>query len=966
MDEGIARTLHVLNERFELSGYAGLEKSKALIDVRYIGKGILKMMQSLGVADNAPDAANQLWDPLLNICTFLAMKVHELDPTVIDEDVLVYLLQILKGQRSEDDRIRELIGALAKYGYSKKFRAKDMKFFDTLLMFIGSMDYFSSQHREVNRLLLFLEELLLQFRSLSPSVSMLTFDANYLSRARRYGFSPYTMRYALRNLSSSQWEVMRFVLALEPWLKDYGKSTWELENIARSYLGLRRLRERVPVRNTAEADLGLRFHKCIDQIMPMHFHSLKMKDSFINSLAKCLMCLEEGDSIYKFICKELAKLFASTDHLDCSHWKMSHYVSLDAFAGLFHGIGKKKSWYKEASRRLLHAVDAAIKVGSLPYFNLDILLSSKEHEAPQSLQAYCVMISSFEGVTILYPEVTELILLLMKIIEQLMRRGLALSYGHFYFVCKGLAGFMLSIQATAFVESFEQMLIGVIEKKGVVFDQLLSLLQVDAMHFYLHRIARDQLRHEALYTAIKTALPKCNSLAQMVQLMDLVPLFTAHHRSMDAIITQLHNLVFESSSAKDILSALQHRPATSNEIGEEEFVQEVFAMNSKRFKSAVSIHTAQLAAMTLHCIQHIEGHWPLLTEAICVLLTYVIIHIDDLQSCQWHQCLSFCRTYSSSKPYFTPSLQPTIAFLQEEIARRGVRHLETLFGSYTNQTLARQTQVQMAGKEDALPYSQYLEMLLQPESSMLLSECMLLCADVDPNNSVLSERLAFEKNCLFTVYDSFYYGTFKLPESLRFGMYDDRYTCNITIPWRNVEEYATLHVKKRLMTGGNMIAWHSVITHCLMHGFPGSICLELMPIIAPEPASAEGDVDIVTMDKLIGGLAWLQEAPRQPLGLSEQTWLLLDLLPKNRYLPHVLEQKLINIASIRQTLNITYAAVLVDVTVEETIEQGNDGKPIGPSLIPIVSQDRALYRRLEQRLDRLLLAYGLCKVAVDG
>lgn len=909
-DASLSRTLTLINEHFSLARYTGFKKAKALLDVRYAAKGIIKIMQSLLTTS---DVNPELVDPLCNICHFIALKVTELNTQQIDEDVVVYLLQILKGQRSDEPRIRKLIGALAAYASKKNFQPKDVKFLETLILFIVSMEYFSSAHPEVCNLLSLLEELLVRLRS----TNVIVFDSQYLFRAKRCGFLPHMMRYALRSLGSSSKQVMSFVLTLKPWLEDYGGFKWEPENIGRSYMGLKRMRETFLVRTQQDVEMVLQFQRSIEELMPLPFRSLKLKDSFVNSIAKCLNGLDETDFIYTFIVQELCAILGSENPDQFTG------ISTGAVAGLLHGIGKKKNWYEPCSRSFVHALCRTWANGHWPL---------KAATIPETCRLCCVMMSSFEQAANLYPDLLSVLKTLMQAIISCSKLNYKLTPTDLQFVFKGVASFILAEKTPALANDLDLLVGDVLDSKAAGADQLMQIAMTEGMHFYLQRIQNEKLNHKHVFNLLSNITNQCQALSTIIPLLDLLPLIDVNgqHVNCQAIVAQLHHIVKQGPVAEGILYNLgiTHYDADISNKSEDSLLSAVIT-NCNMYRSLVPIPLAQMAAHILCQICSVSGPWQKMRDLVCVLMNYVLMYVAD-ESCpsEWRDCMAFCTNYKT-KSHYIASLGKVVNHLQDELMRKSVRHLETLFGSFCNQNMSRQAHP-VTGQDDIVPYSLTLEQLLLSNSTKLLVECIVACSKSD-----VAQRLPYETEGLRNIYNNFYYGAFRLPESMWYTIGNPKYTAPIAVPWRNVEERAVNYVKQQLMLGKNTIAWHSTMSYCLVHGLPAAICIELAPMVAPVVAPADGDILFLT----------------QPTGAAnndDSLWLLIDILPKNRLVTSAYAQFVMDAAAIRDNLNIVYAAVLLDATLSTNSDD------------EAVKADNTLHRYMEGILDKLLAAFGLC------
>lgn len=1016
IDPGISRTISMANERFFIAKYqpnasGNSDGEKLVLEVKFLAKGIQKLMQMIAAllesSSSAPSLAFlELIDPVLNIVQFLAIKISELPVNqTLDDDLVVHCLQLLKSQCVEDPRIRMLIDQLAAYILRSEVKPRDSKFFDLVLSFITAMDHYHSSFPEVGHFLMALEMILKTFRtSATPPV----FDSLYAARAKRYGFPAYSLRYALRNLGASSRQVMTFVMVLRPWLEDYGGGRWELENVGRSYIGLRRMRESYLVRCPSDVDLVHDFQQCILDLMLMPFHQYKLKDSFVHSIAKCLLCLDEKDEIFYFILSELVQVLSrymvnlSKNSLGLSNQQLAGMeteeegeeveetadplanVSLSAWAGLMHGIGRKKHWCEPCSRQFLQvlaqlmtmapiAPSSALEGGNptTPQFSYILLGGSDLPSgalAGEIMQQYCVILSSLEGMLVATAESIRIVhALVTRILALVKTSGCQLSYNQGFFVVKGLTSFILLPSSTEsssassslslshlvspssnggklLIDMMDAVFSCLVEYKEISIDQALMLLQSPTCHFYIQHLRQQaQLQHpdhQSFSLFVQRFLPQCRLLSHMLPMLELLPLIDISNQDplVAAIVDQLKEVVLEGSLSKEILynSHLSDLDLDSEHSPKEEILRAMM-LNANKYRGSIDIQTAQSAAHVLSHLWCVEVDEQNMKDLLIVLLTFVLMYlIDEHCPMEWRQCLVFFDNYYTKSTRRVAALSSTIQYIQEELIRRSVRHLETLFGSFMNQNLPVQlsstaSHQSPSREQEAAPtvsYSVTLEQLLHPDSTKLFVECVVALS----KTVHLQTTLSFELTSLRTVFESFFRGVFRLPESLWYSLYSPRYMFGIMTPWREIEEHAIDYVKQRLMEA-NPEAWQSAMSYCLINGVPATMAIELSSARRMAPMDCDGD-GLLLFDYM--GEEDEMEIERDEIrqrDAMDRRWLLMDLLPRNRFVATSMTQVISDSEAVKRGLGVIYATVLVDLTESEV--------------------------DMERKLDGLLASYGL-------
>ncbi len=284
----IAQVLNCINEKTNL--LKCMVKSDRIIpslgDLKMITKGIIKLMQDAVrlhsrpgrefISANSEDFCestkmhHKKIDPLYNICQFVACKIYELSKTSgVDEDLVVNVLQSIKGHSIEDKRVQQLMRAISIYSESITLSdLKDERIVETLLQFISlTVGKYNHNIPEVDDVLMLLGRLLMlsyekfvKSKFVSPGTEhpdpnkLDQLSQNILQRSKRYGFEASELRYALRNLSSSSKAARYFFFTIRPWLnfvfrgyefdhRNIIKNALSLDQVTKSYLGLSKFKE---------------------------------------------------------------------------------------------------------------------------------------------------------------------------------------------------------------------------------------------------------------------------------------------------------------------------------------------------------------------------------------------------------------------------------------------------------------------------------------------------------------------------------------------------------------------------------------------------------------------------------------------------------------------------------------------------------------------------------------------------
>lgn len=576
----------ILNERANLSQYSRRpEDPKALFEAKYIAKGILKMMQSIAAVD-AITLNLELMEPLLSICQFLSVKILEIGAGVpADEDTIVYVFQILKGQHVEDSRMRSLLQSLAYYLRTHTFTPQDTKFYDTILLFIASMEHYQSSYSEVAEILYVLSSLLTLYLK---SANAPLFDAAYASRAKRYGFSSHVLRYALRNLSSSCPAVVGLVLTLRPWLEEYGDQRWDVESAGRSLLGLRRMREPMLLMGVSDSpspsaapdpsqSMLEDFGDCVRRYLCTPFHDLQLKESFLHQVGKWLSVNHEKDDAYAFLVEEL------TLWLTRNSPESLPPISLPAWAGLLHGMGRRGHWFEQYSREFMIAAKAHFQSERFSQLLSGQVLEQRPSDGAQTgpsggslvsevgspsssahdvLHWLCGMISGFESVAVPFAAILSTADIWMTAVLALIRSGAKPTYTQAAFLCRGLTGLFLASGHEVILEVMDRVF-AEMNAKDLTRDQCCGFLSIPGFHFFLERLRRDghQRSYRNVFSFIAKGVTGCQSIKQLSDWMGLLPRIdpTGCHDTCQVIIQQLAGILLDDPSVQDLLELVSQK-----------------------------------------------------------------------------------------------------------------------------------------------------------------------------------------------------------------------------------------------------------------------------------------------------------------------------------------------------------------------------------------------------------------------
>eukprot|EP00981_Chlorochromonas_danica_P000914 scaffold222_cov176-Ochromonas_danica.AAC.1 len=970
IDADITRTLRLINDRLgsviqertkdDVSS-SGRDYTKLLSIARWIGKGVIKLMQGCSSADSL-SVSNDILEPLYQIIYYLSLELKvlaEMEKTIaVDIDLVVYVLQILKGQKTEDIRLRALMFSTVRYAKGRTFSC-DNKFYETLIGFIGSMDNFSSNYIEVRSFVDWLGELLHYIRTCEFAPK---FDLDSATRAKKYSFAPCNLRFALRGFGSSSIEVMRFVLALAPWLEDYGAGgnagiKNDLDNIGKSYRGLCRMREAVLLSRPEDLDIVFRFQRFIEKIMPISFRGFRLKDAFIYSLARAIGSLDERDSIYHFIIQELLWTLSK----DPQVWTD---ISLPALAALLHGIGKNKTWIDSSAWLILHGIrTAVVKINIFPALLPHLNLVSTVLAVPGSVIPHvCVMLTSLEHSLIISSDVAQLIDLFLECILYFIKPPEAsfhLSFDNVSFICKGLSGFVSALKDNVKIMMAIDRVLGdlLIGRVVLSYEQMVHLIQLDCINFYLHRLLREDAwaMHRNIFNLIENMVIQCRQLEMILPLLEVYPLLHPKRKGKlrEKIVSQMHTILLEASPIREVLEGIliqaninreeMNASQESGEIYEENRLLDVIICNCNKYRLSVDFRISLLSAHLLYQTWSMESPIETIREIVIICITNILMHIDNENfAIEWRLCLTFCRTFQKRK-FCDPVLLPVVSHLQDVVLKRSILHLETLFGSFMNQNLA--SQMRAPANDNAVTYSSALEHLLHENQSKLLVECILTCSHFGYDN------FHSKTSSLQSVFDDFYLGVFQLPECLRYTNYSMRYISSLKVQWRSIEEYAFQYIENKLrMLDPTMQTWQTIINHGLVNGLPGSICIEIVPtaLIIPEYFPWNEDVILLSKPR--------DDSNSNDNNINPNIWLLIDILPKNRTVNTMFAQMLSDASEVLNNLRVGYAVVLLDLIIEDG-ETLRSAEKIGIGAKSVI--EKPLCARLHNALDHILKCWGL-------
>ncbi|RYH27463.1 hypothetical protein EON65_13400 [archaeon] len=560
--------------------------STSLVELKYIGKGIIKMMN--GAMQSSNNLMNQkfaatfrtydpvLTDPLSTICAYMAVKLSALmrkepDNKAVsaDEDLTVYILQILRGQNSEDIRLRLLMDNLVQYARLLPVSSLKEKFCETTVIFIAHMENFSSDHRVVETLLVFFESILAQYRTLPIGESCATFDDKYLARSTKYLFSPPYMRNALRNLSSSSRIVMRFIVQLQPWLDDYpaaragrGEKRWDLDDIGQAYLGFRRMREMPrlfePVTNDTSAIASYQqaitfvnnFQRYALSTMSIPFGQYLVSGRFLKCISRCLMNLSESDEVFAFIVRELVDMLSRSEE----ELTTVNLLPLDAVADLMYVLGEKRGWTDVAGVVILSSL-----------FNLTENISPQEVKttvniAQSDLSHYITMLTSLRGVVVVNQVVLNWFDMLLHFIFSAQvwdAHSTIMSFDQLFHsvsnICAGVSVLLQSHSrvATTCLQQLDLLFVKLSTKTTernpydlVMTSPLLALIQMSLWRVYVQRLS------------INSAAP-CNGFFQFVSVSCAALIDTSIQTSS---VTEWGHLISAGQVLADTLLLMSSKP----------------------------------------------------------------------------------------------------------------------------------------------------------------------------------------------------------------------------------------------------------------------------------------------------------------------------------------------------------------------------------------------------------------------
>jgi hypothetical protein len=422
-------------------------KKRCRFESKMIAKGMIKLANS--ITDSHSDS---LIDPLYQMMDYLSLLLIEIGsmgsdqiliprpsstkahssssshdlhsaPPAIDseEDLLLYLLCVLRNQRTSDERVRRLLLATYYFGRNVKesYIKHAEKFYEILLTSISCLSHYDSSYSEVERYLELLTILLRVCYSKYSSYTMLSSATSAASASSRLRdkFPLPSLVSSFSCLSSSSRAVRKFIIALESWsviglrggkplykkhqdkaTEVEGKQIWNLEDASKIYEGFSKMicdrQGSAVMPNNEELEEIMVFDDLVSDIIriPFHHHhnlltNEKQRAFFMKILTFYGNLSEEvgeSDAILSFMREELIKYFerVSSKHskeeeeeedeiedrfLENEDINGSRLTLLSTMENVLTAISDKKSFNHPSSRRLLTLISSLLKTYCPPY-----------------------------------------------------------------------------------------------------------------------------------------------------------------------------------------------------------------------------------------------------------------------------------------------------------------------------------------------------------------------------------------------------------------------------------------------------------------------------------------------------------------------------------------------------------------------------------------------------------------------